>query len=350
VDGHGREILLAGAREVALPPIPAAVPGARPVARLLAAPGWRPAPGGRVPDVDLVWSAGPAGPGAVELARVELNPDGTLARVAPPAGGMTVPQAVCGSTDMDPATPLVLVLPVLDAPPRSATLYLRAQVLPTYYRSETGRHDHPVLTVTTAPTSQNLGHGHQVPAGETGPADPPTHNHPLWAQKGRTQTAIDEWISGGWTGKHSLIGEAGAHVHRLTATDTGPALGGEHKHGHPELDVRTAPSGAPDGLASTGPRPGPLADLTVELDGRRIDASILAALRARDGDRAWARFGDGGSAHPLAGDGTGAIDLLAARAALTPTNPTGGPGRFGHTLLVRATAGTGRLAYQLYLE
>jgi hypothetical protein len=259
------------------------------------------------------------------------------------------PIALEGEKDLDSQNPKKLHFQVRGGIPEAVLLSLWGDAISSLYYTELGEHTHTLGAGGTNDVPMP-NHVHNVPAGRTDPADPPMHSHSVHVFPPEVDDAFPgdalgvvgplPWNAGYRVGKGQFIADDGFHTHTTPqVATTGPtgAPPGDHSHtltGSTDAAGNTAPPAATPNAARGGQAYSFLDDVRVKLDGVDITGLITGKL-------GWAKLGDGTAVHPLATNGTGAIDLLQLGLSIG-TGP--------HLLEFRVAAGGGKVLYNLYVE
>jgi hypothetical protein len=261
------------------------------------------------------------------------------------------PVAFEGEKDIDSSNPKKLHFQVRGGIPQAVLLSLWVDAISSLFYTELGSHTH-TLTKAGANDVPMPNHRHGVGAVTTDHADPETHHHlvsVLFNQLDDTNQP-DQIVNSPLTavsnatyrnGTPPYLANDGAHTHHVTIPDTGLPTGnppGHHSHsltGSADLAGNSAPAtGATPYQARGGPAYSYPDNLRVKLDGTDITGLITGKL-------GWGKLGDGTAAHPLATNGTGAVDLLQLGLSLSV-----GP----HLIELRVPSGGGKVLYNLYVE
>ena len=256
-----------------------------------------------------------------------------------------------GEKDIDSQNPKKLHFQVRGGIPESVQLSLWGDAISSLYYTELGQHSH---TLTKAGTNDvpMPDHVHDISAIETGPANPEKHHHMVsvlnnWLDDANLadqimNTPLSAVSNATYrVGDPAYLADDGEHTHKLNQTSTGLPTGkpaGDHSHtltGSTDDEGNIAPTtGATPYQARSGPAYSYPENIRVKLDGTDIMGLILGKLM-------WTAIGDGTAGHPLATNGTGAIDLLQLGLAVGV-----GP----HLLEFRVPSGGGKVLYNLYVE
>lgn len=327
--------------------------------------------------------------GKILLGRIELAKDcGSIAsidygvrRYTGQASASNVRQyAVEGFRDLSPGNDAAVTFHIRGHQPSSVTLYLRAEIFPSYHYTELGTHRHSV-SIAFEPHSVPA-HQHSLGSATT---NDDTHDHVFHANTGGwfpdilqgsrrgdalaiafrdgnpkgTQAEKDVWArhtltdlssSGGSLGAVARI-EGDTHHHGFSATQTTgannpvalphtPSIGSS-----PLTGAAGASTAAMDGAALTY-----LDSFEIWIDGVPCTNNVLSQIqRTHANPSAWTSLGNGTSGHPLVleAEGTGPLQL-----DLLPGISIG-PGQ--HRIEFKAPQRVGkrnggRILYNLYVE